>query len=184
MSDKNRGVYDKFMVARADGQSESGKKHYGCFYFVLDCDHDPHAMPALLTYADSCEAAGFKKLAEDLRNLVDERQTNTPADDEREPDTYCDDCGGIIGSDECQCADDAEQHIGTDHEKEAEPRPHFRADGIPSRCDLSIMSVVELQITAAIAAVEQLGANPALTQAVILLGQARDQVANHIEGDY
>ena len=74
MSDPKKGIYGKFLVARTDGQSEPGRKHHGCFYFVLDCDHDPHAMPALLAYADSCEVSGFQKLADDLRDLVRERQ--------------------------------------------------------------------------------------------------------------
>lgn len=35
MSDKNRGLYEKFKVYRDDGQSEEGAKHNKCKYFVL-----------------------------------------------------------------------------------------------------------------------------------------------------
>jgi hypothetical protein len=65
MSDK-RGLYKKFRVERTDGQSAGGEKHYGCSYFVLDLDHDPAAIPALLAYADACELR-YPQLADDLR---------------------------------------------------------------------------------------------------------------------
>lgn len=54
MGDKLRGLYHKFNVERTDGSSETGGKHCGCDYFVLDLDHDQHALAALLAYADSC----------------------------------------------------------------------------------------------------------------------------------
>ncbi len=63
--DAARGLYRKFKIERTDGRSEPGEKHDGCEYFVLDIDHDPHALPALKAYADSCRAA-FPKLANDL----------------------------------------------------------------------------------------------------------------------
>lgn len=66
-SDTERGLYDKFAVARMDGRSEYGEKHWNCEYFVLDLTHDPHAGPALLAYADSCEER-FPELAKDLRS--------------------------------------------------------------------------------------------------------------------
>lgn len=66
MSDKTRGLYDKFTVRRKDGSSEPGGKHHGCEYFVLDLTHDKHASAALLAYADSC-AAEYPLLAADLR---------------------------------------------------------------------------------------------------------------------
>lgn len=69
MRDPNRGIYYKFKVERTDGKSAPGQKHDGCFYFVLDCDHDPHAKAALLAYADSCEAA-YPALASDVRAIV------------------------------------------------------------------------------------------------------------------
>jgi hypothetical protein len=59
------GLYNKFRVERVDGQSEPGRKHDGCDYFVLDLTHDPHAAPALKAYADSCRAQ-YPLLAADL----------------------------------------------------------------------------------------------------------------------
>jgi hypothetical protein len=44
------------------------------------------------------------------------------------------------------------------------------------------MSPAELAITEAMHAVEKAGASIALTDAVILLGKARDRVADHEEG--
>jgi hypothetical protein len=67
--DTSRGVYEKFRVERTDGTSALGGKHHGCEYFVLDTIHDPHAKPALLAYAESCEAK-YPKLAEDARRMA------------------------------------------------------------------------------------------------------------------
>ena len=69
MGDKTRGIYNKFQVTRTDGSSNPGGKHHGCFYFVLDIDHDPHAIPALEAYAASC-AADYPLLALDIRALA------------------------------------------------------------------------------------------------------------------
>lgn len=69
--DKNRGLYNKFIVERTDGSSEPGGKHHGCEYFVLDLDHDKFAVPALLAYASAC-GAEYPALATDLRNKVSE----------------------------------------------------------------------------------------------------------------
>lgn len=65
-SDKSRGLYQKFIVTRADGSSALGKKHHGCEYFVLDLIHDRHAQAAIRAYADSC-AVDYPLLALDLR---------------------------------------------------------------------------------------------------------------------
>ena len=54
MSHESIGLYDKFNISRTDGRSEPGEKHHGCEYFVLDMTHDPHAVPALKAYAESC----------------------------------------------------------------------------------------------------------------------------------
>lgn len=67
--DKLRGIYDKFRIERTDGKSRPGRKHDGCTYFVLDITHDPFAVPALLAYADSCEAE-YPELAADCRRWV------------------------------------------------------------------------------------------------------------------
>ena len=47
MGDTTRGLYRKFRIERVDGSDAPGGKHDGCQYFVLDLDHDPHALPAL-----------------------------------------------------------------------------------------------------------------------------------------
>jgi hypothetical protein len=70
MSDKNRGIYDKFKVTRRDGGHRKGRKHSGCQYFVLDLSHDPHAVPALRAYAKSC-AKNHPRLAEDILDALD-----------------------------------------------------------------------------------------------------------------
>jgi len=45
------------------------------------------------------------------------------------------------------------------------------------------MSPAEIAINKAMHAVEEAGGSPALTAAVTLLSQARDKVADHIEGE-
>ena len=77
MGQRNRGWYERFYVSRVDGSSEPGKKHHNCKYLVADLTHDPHAIPAALAYADSCEKDGYKLLARDLRNLVAEARGAT-----------------------------------------------------------------------------------------------------------
>lgn len=72
MGDRSRGVYHKFNVERTDGKSAPGQKHDGCFYFVLDCDHDPHARAALQAYAKSCRAE-YPALADDINNILMDR---------------------------------------------------------------------------------------------------------------
>ena len=62
---RTTGLYNKFTVTRTDGKSEPGEKHDGCDYFVLDLTHDPHAIPALVAYAASCET-DYPLLARDL----------------------------------------------------------------------------------------------------------------------
>lgn len=62
------------------------------------------------------------------------------------------------------------------------PRPHLRPDGIPTRIDLRYLTPAELAIRAAMYEVEKAGASIALTDAVTLLGKARDRVADHVEG--
>lgn len=68
-SDKERGLYEKFHVERTDGSSEPSGRHYGCRYFVLDLDHDPHARLAILAYALSCEA-DYPALSSDLLDVL------------------------------------------------------------------------------------------------------------------
>jgi len=66
--ERKLGLYGKFIVRRSDGTSEVGQKHFNCFYFVLDCEHDKHAKAALKAYIKSC-AKEFPALAKDLRAL-------------------------------------------------------------------------------------------------------------------
>lgn len=66
MDDKERGLYDKYIVRRSVDPSG---KHADCSYFVLDLTHDPHAWPALLAYARSC-ATEYPALSRDLRRII------------------------------------------------------------------------------------------------------------------
>jgi hypothetical protein len=71
MGDPKRGLYHKFNVARTDGTSALGEKHYGCDYFVLDLTHDKYALPALEAYMAAC-ASEFPLLAADLWKKIAE----------------------------------------------------------------------------------------------------------------
>lgn len=61
-------------------------------------------------------------------------------------------------------------------------RSHLRDDGFPTRSDMQHWTPAEHAIWRAMQAVEAAGASPALTDAIILLGRARDRVADHAEG--
>jgi hypothetical protein len=52
---------------------------------------------------------------------------------------------------------------------------------IPRRNWLELNTPAELKIREAMIAVEEVGAHPLLTDAVILLGQARDKVADFVD---
>ena len=54
-------------------------------------------------------------------------------------------------------------------------------DGFPRRSRLDLYTPAELAIRAAVEAVEAAGAHPLLTDAVILLQQAREKVADFVE---
>lgn len=60
-------------------------------------------------------------------------------------------------------------------------REKLRPDGIPTRCDVRQYSVGEKAIAAAVDAVESMGADILLTDAIILLQQAKDKVADFVE---
>lgn len=49
------GFHQKFHVSRVDGQSAPGERHDGCAYFVLDLDHDPFSVAAMLVYGVACK---------------------------------------------------------------------------------------------------------------------------------
>ena len=74
MWQRERGIYKKFGVVRVDCSHLPGGRHFGCDYFVLDVTHDPHALPALLAYADSADADGYGLLAADIRAKVADRR--------------------------------------------------------------------------------------------------------------
>lgn len=69
-SDKDVGLYQKFIVRRADREDRSGYKHENCQYVVLDATHDKNAAPALHAYANAVERDGYTLLASDLRALA------------------------------------------------------------------------------------------------------------------
>jgi len=57
----------KFEVRRTNPEAQA--RHPLCRHFVLDLDHDPHALPALHAYA--LAAAGeHPELAEDIHTLL------------------------------------------------------------------------------------------------------------------
>lgn len=62
-------------------------------------------------------------------------------------------------------------------------RPRLRDDGIPTRADMRYWTLAEDAIALAMRAVEAAGASLALTDAVNLLSNARDRVADHVEGN-
>ncbi|WP_428383562.1 hypothetical protein [Nevskia ramosa] len=61
-----RGLMRKFIVTRVDGSSFPGGKHAHCEYFVMDLNHDRHALPALAAYCVDA-AAERPALVADLR---------------------------------------------------------------------------------------------------------------------
>ena len=65
---RTQGLIHKFFVYRVDGTDQPGGKHDGCQYFVLDLTHDPHALPALRAYAESCRGE-YPALATDLDRI-------------------------------------------------------------------------------------------------------------------
>jgi hypothetical protein len=70
MGQRDRGLYEKFIVRRTDGTDLVGGKHHGCQYFVLDLTHDPHAIPALCAYAQAAGEDGYDLLVADLTALL------------------------------------------------------------------------------------------------------------------
>ena len=56
-------------------------------------------------------------------------------------------------------------------------------DDFPRRCKVDEMTPAELAIREAVLKVEALGAHPLLTKAVILLGEAREAVADFVDGE-
>lgn len=63
------------------------------------------------------------------------------------------------------------------------PRPPNRKDGLPTRIDRQWLTLAELAINNAMREIECAGASAALTEAAMLLAEARDAVADHVEGN-
>jgi hypothetical protein len=102
MDDKALGLYDKFIVERKDLSSVLGGKHEKCQYFVLDANCDPHAIPALLAYAESCKT-DYPQLAVDVRNLAQTHCEHTWTETLFGPDAigeHCEVCGADKGDPE------------------------------------------------------------------------------------
>lgn len=55
-------------------------------------------------------------------------------------------------------------------------------NGFPRRCRVDLLTDAELAIREAMLAVEEAGAHPLLTDAVVLLGEAKDKVADWVDG--
>lgn len=69
MSDKQKGLCEKFKVTRTDGSSKKGGKHHNCVYFVIDTTHDKYAYFALNAYAEACKSE-YPQLAKDLKSIT------------------------------------------------------------------------------------------------------------------
>jgi hypothetical protein len=76
-----QGLAQKYVVTRVDGRDVKGQKHHGCFYFVLDLDHDPHARHAVIAYATHCREE-YPQLANDLMEYLVNHQ---PLGDQSNP---------------------------------------------------------------------------------------------------
>jgi hypothetical protein len=72
MADATRGIYRKYYVERLN---DPAGKHAACEYFVLDWQHDPYTIPAVLAYADACEDQ-YPELAAGLRAKAKRAQAN------------------------------------------------------------------------------------------------------------
>lgn len=75
---------DRFRMSHALAISNDGAEHAACEFFVLDTDHDPFAIYALVAYAQFCEVEK-PALARDLRALClrKERERWVREDEER-----------------------------------------------------------------------------------------------------
>jgi hypothetical protein len=54
-------------------------------------------------------------------------------------------------------------------------------DGTPRRCRLNLLTPPEIALWQAIRMIEESGSHPLLTEAVTLLQQAREKVADYVE---
>lgn len=65
----------------------------------------------------------------------------------------------------------------------AAPLPERRPDGILRRCDASLYAPIEHRFDDLLGEVEALGADPRLTDAVVLLQRAKAKVSDWLELD-
>lgn len=92
---EQQGLFRKFEVRRTDGSDATPMgKHYGCEYFVLDINHDPHAAAALSAYADAVEAT-HPALAADMRSRY--ALAAAPQPPQPEPSTWSTYVAGMVG---------------------------------------------------------------------------------------
>lgn len=68
MSEKDRGLYEKYYVERVDGKDLKGGQA-----IVLEVG-DPNSWPALAAYAETVRAAGYEFLGDDIYQLIAENQ--------------------------------------------------------------------------------------------------------------
>lgn len=54
-------------------------------------------------------------------------------------------------------------------------------DGTPRRCRLDLLTPAEIALWQAASMIEDSGAHPLLTEAIMLLQQARERVADYVE---
>jgi hypothetical protein len=88
----------------------------------------------------------------------------------------------FCGRGDCQWPRDANREAVDAWKTGGGPRPAKRPDGWPTRTAVEWWTPAEEAIAKAMHAVEAAGGSLALTDAVILLGKARDRVADHVEG--
>lgn len=86
---------------------------------------------------------------------------------------------GLTEIEYCTCGDGDGCYLCAD--KPAVELPKNSAYGFPRRLCLYLMTPAELAIYNAVQVVEEVGADPLLTDAVVLLQQARDKVADYID---
>lgn len=71
-----QSIENRYYVNRVDGRDAPGQKHHGCKYFVLDLNHDKHAIPALRAYKESCKETD-PQLAIGLTHLLERLERGT-----------------------------------------------------------------------------------------------------------
>lgn len=117
--EREQGVVRKYNVVRLD---DKFGKHDTCDYFVLDPQHDRHAIPALRAYAESAREDRYIALANELEawanraaaathKAVFQAVTNSTS----APD-FCANCGVVITRERadryslCEGCDDTQTH--------------------------------------------------------------------------